>query len=136
FLDYTWRKQSALSDASLVEQQFDQADGKTKTGHSSVDPPEADADVGHADGEADRLVANFREQRCLRHDERLPLVREVIELSLGKGNKAPVFFLRLIVDFAKPSAFVAEIFEISRANRDRPAPAKPRGELPQMHHGF
>src|SRR6266404_1556582 len=91
---------------------------KPRLNASSIDMPERDVDVGHGDDEADRLVANFRKQCSLRHDERLHLVREVIEFGFGEWNKAPVLFPCLVVNGAQTPAFVFDLTQILRANRD------------------
>src|SRR6266513_898668 len=97
---------------------------------------QGDVDVRHTQNEAGWLFANFGNERELRNNQRLKLVRHELDLRFCEWHKTPVLSPRLIVNFTEPSALVPKISEIGWTNSGWPTTVKSCGEPSQMRHGF
>src|SRR6266516_7947506 len=97
---------------------------------------QGDVDVRHTQNEAGWLFANFGNERELRNNERLELVRHELDLRFCEWHKTPVLSPRLIVNFTKPSAFIADILKVRRTNNGGTARIETCGQSLQMRHGF
>src|SRR5438132_4171327 len=98
--------------------------------------PQGDVDVRHTQNEAGWLVANFGNERELRNNERLELVLNEIDLRFCEWHKSPVLSPRLIVNFTKPPAFIADILKVRRTNNGGTARIETCGKSSQMRDGF
>src|SRR5882724_1591404 len=97
---------------------------------------EGGVDVGHTQNKAGRLVTDLRDECEFRNDERPELVRHELDLRFRERHKPPILFPRLIVNLAKPSAFFANIPEVSGPDSHRAALPKTLGQWSQTRRSL
>src|SRR5205823_1231196 len=112
------------------------ADWQSESRKPAIDMTQGEVDIRHTQDEANRLVADFRDECELWNNELLELVRHELDLRLGERHKTPILFPRLIVNLPEPPAFFANILEISSADRDRPTLPETFGQWSQARGGF
>src|SRR5437867_3943071 len=97
---------------------------------------QGDVDVRHTQNEAGWLFANFGNERELRNNERLELVRHELDLRFCKRHETPVLFPCPIVNFSKPSAFIAKILKVRRTDNGGTARIETCGQSLQCATAF
>src|SRR6266508_4211427 len=93
-------------------------------------------DVRHTQDEANWLVTDLRNERELRNDQRLELVRHELDLRFCEWHKTPVLSPRLIINFTKPSAFFADILKVRWTDNGGTTRIETCGKPSQMGNGF
>src|SRR5215210_5960635 len=80
--------------------------------------PEDHVKVRKGDSEADQLTVLFSHGHQLGDHNRLELLREVIDLMLGHGYKAPVLFPSRVVELLNPLHLALKVSHIQGSERD------------------
>src|SRR5437763_15526603 len=73
---------------------------------------QSDVDVRNSQHKSCRLMVAFGNPGKLRHQQRLQFFGHELDLRFCEWHKTPVLFPRLIVNFTKPSTFIADIVKV------------------------
>src|SRR4029077_1126939 len=136
FFNYAESDQAPLSNAILVEQQFEQTNWKPKSCQPAVQIAQDHIDVRHSQREPDRFIPVLGDPCKLRQEQRLKFFGHKFNLRFCEWHKAPVLFPCLVVNFAEPSAFIPKIFEIRWTKSDSQMRGNASSEPSQLRHGF